>query len=88
MRHFLGRISQAFYRANLSKGWMVLKDTKIQDFKLLQAFLDNAAKGYSMNNIMFRKKTHIYHSDSSEFGMGGYNLTSGVAWRFKLPADC
>jgi len=20
--------------------------------------------------------------------MGGYNLTSGVAWRFKLPADC
>jgi len=43
---------------------------------------------YRANHITLRKTTHIYHSNSSEFGMGGYNLTSGVAWRFKLPADC
>lgn len=41
-----------------------------------------------MNNLTFRKPTQIYRSDSSEFGMGGYNITSGVAWRFELPVDC
>jgi hypothetical protein len=35
-----------------------------------------------MNNIVFRKPTHIYCSDASEFGIGGYNLISGKAWRF------
>jgi hypothetical protein len=41
-----------------------------------------------MNNLTYRKPTHIYRSDSSEFGLGGYNITSGVAWRFELPVDC
>jgi hypothetical protein len=88
VHRFLGRIYQAFYRANFSKGWTVFKEAEIQDFKLLQSFLDPAAKGVSMNNITFRKPTQIYHSDSSEFGMGGYNITSGVAWHFELPVDC
>ncbi len=41
-----------------------------------------------MNNIVFRKPTHVYRSDASEFGVGGYNLVSGKAWRFELPTDC
>jgi hypothetical protein len=30
--------------------------------------------GISMNSIVLRKLTHIYRSDASEFGLGGYNL--------------
>jgi hypothetical protein len=32
----------------------------------------------SLNNIIvFRKPTHSYHSEASEFGTGGYNFISG-----------
>jgi hypothetical protein len=41
-----------------------------------------------MNILTFWKPTHIYRSDACDFGLGGYNLISGKAWRFKLPVDC
>jgi hypothetical protein len=88
MRHFLGRIYQALYRANSTSGWTTLREKEKSDFHTLAKFLDSAKKGVSMNNLTFRKPTQIYRSDSSEFGMGGYNITSGVAWRFELPVDC
>lgn len=87
MRHFLGRIYQALYRASSSRGWTTLKETEILDFQTLIYFLNSAKEGSSMNNLTFRKPLHIYRSDSSEFGMGGYNITSVVAWRFKLPIE-
>jgi hypothetical protein len=37
---------------------------------------------------VFRKPTIIYHSNASEFGLGGYNVTSGIGWRLELPVDC
>jgi hypothetical protein len=40
--------------------------------------------GMSINNIVFRKQNVIYCSDTLEFGIGGYNLASGVAWRFEI----
>ncbi len=40
MRHFLGRIYQAFYRATSSKGWTTLKEAEILDFKTLVVFLN------------------------------------------------
>jgi len=51
-------------------------------------FLSKAASGISINNVVYRKPTQIYRSDASEFGIGGYNLVSGRAWRFKVPFDC
>jgi hypothetical protein len=30
----------------------------------------------------------ILRSDASEFGIGGYNIISGQAWRLQLPEDC
>jgi len=88
MRHCLGRIYQALYRANSSKGWTSFKNTEISDFHTILSFLDSSQKGISMNNLTFRKPTHIYQSDASEFGLEGYNLTSGIAWRFRLPVNC
>jgi hypothetical protein len=54
----------------------------------MQSFLKYAAKGVSLNNLVFRKPTWIYRSDASEFGLGGYNITSGIGWRLELPEDC
>ena len=76
MRHFLGCIYQALYRANSSKGWTSFKNTEISDFHTILSFLDSSQKGISMNNLTFRKPTHIYQ------------LTSGIAWRFRLPVNC
>jgi hypothetical protein len=45
-------------------------------------------KGVSLNNLVFRKPTHILRSDSSLFGLGGYNIATGKAWRIELPEDC
>jgi hypothetical protein len=49
--------------------------------------MDEAKKGISMNTLVFRKPTMVLRSDASEFGIGGYNLTTGKAWRYKLPVS-
>jgi hypothetical protein len=52
-------------------------------------FLEKAhSKGVSMNNLSYRKPTHIYQSDSSLHGIGGYNILPRKPWRFKIPRDC
>jgi len=30
----------------------------------------------------------VYRSDASEFGLGGYNVISGIAWRLEIPTHC
>lgn len=87
MQHFLGRIYQALYRANLSKNGTVLREAEVEDFRILQTFLTSASKGISMNYITFCKPTHVYRSAASEFGMGGYTITSGIAWHYELTVD-
>jgi hypothetical protein len=86
LRHFLGRLRHAFLRASKYK-WTTLKLSKKSDLFLILAFMDEAKKGISMNNLVFRKPTMVLRSDASEFGIGGYNLTTGKAWRYKLPVS-
>ncbi len=38
-----------------------------------------------MNQIAFRKPTHVYWSDSCPAGIGGYSH-EGFAWRWKIPS--
>jgi hypothetical protein len=40
-----------------------------------------AHNGISMNIIVYRWPTHIYHSDSSPAGLRGYS-DSGFAWQY------
>jgi hypothetical protein len=87
MRHFLVRLYSANHRAS-KHAWTRLTANENMDLNLIIAFLDSAKEGLSMNNLTFRKPSHLYRSDASEFGLGGYNITSGVAWRFELPVDC
>jgi hypothetical protein len=69
MRHFLGRLHHAFLRASKYK-WTTLKLSEKSDLFLILAFMDEAKKGISMNNLVFRKQQ--------------YNLMTGKAWRYKL----
>jgi hypothetical protein len=87
IRHFLSRLRQALFRS-LKNGWTCLRHTEKSDLHLMKTFIDKAMMGISLNNVVFRKPTHIYRSDASEFGLGGYNLITGHSWRFELPLDC
>jgi len=87
-RHFTGRLYQALYRSR-HKGWTKLKLSEKEDLIIFQKFMYTSTfTGVSMNNLTYRKPTHIFRSDSSLFGLGGYNIASGRAWRIELPEDC
>jgi hypothetical protein len=49
-------------------------------------FFEHGSKGISMNQIAYRKPTHVYRSDACPAGIGGYSH-EGFAWRFYLPND-
>jgi hypothetical protein len=68
--------------------WTHLSANEKMDLHLMISFLDAAKDGLPMNNLTYRKPTHLYTSDASEFGLGGYNITSGDAWRYEIPLDC
>jgi len=85
MRHFMGRLYRALFRAKARSGWTSLSAKELSDLSIHSDFLHYAKRGVSLNNIAFRKPTTIYRSDASEFGIGGYNIVSGRAWRWELP---
>jgi hypothetical protein len=87
LRHFLGRLRHALLRST-KHNWTYLRLCEKSDLHLIQSYLDEAKKGISLNNLVFRKPSIIYRSDACEFGLGGYNITSGNAWRFELPLQC
>jgi hypothetical protein len=87
MRHFISRLYHALYRAQKNR-WTCLRVIEKSDLHLILSFLRHAFNGVSMNNVVFRKPTNIYRSDAIEFGIGGYNILTGTAWRFELPVDC
>ncbi len=84
----MGRLYQALHRSKSSHGWTSFRQTELDDLETVLKFLGLAHRGISMNILVFRKPTVIYRSDASEFGIGGYNLISGIAWRLELPLDC
>jgi hypothetical protein len=85
MRHFMGRLYRALFRAKARSGWTSLSTHELQDLSIHRDFLRYAKRGVLLNNIAFRKPAHIYRSDASEFRMGGYSILSGRAWRWELP---
>jgi hypothetical protein len=88
MRHYMGRIYRALHRSSFSSGWTSFSSDEIADLETILFFLQYASRGVSLSNLVFRKPTIIYRSDASEFGLGGYNVTSGIAWRLELPIPC
>jgi hypothetical protein len=87
MRHFMGRLYCALYRAKARSGWTTLSTNELLDqtSTLHLEFLQYAKQVVSLNNVSFQQPTHIYRSDASEFGIGGYNFISGQAWHWEIP---
>lgn len=85
VHHFLSRLRELHTRAARNKRQRTKIPTIcIADLKLMEYFLQKAHKGVNMNQIAFRRPTHVYRSDSCPAGLGGYSHT-GFAWRFYLP---
>jgi len=87
MRHFMGRLYRALWRAKAHTGWTKFMSSELEDLTLHKKFLLFANNGVSLNILTFRKPTIILRSDACEFGLGGYNVVSGKAWRWEIPPD-
>jgi hypothetical protein len=84
--HFQSRMYAAIKRAR-RHNQMMLRVEERQDLRLLRHLLATAKQGVSLNNVVSRLPDHIGRSDAFEGGIGGYDLTSGKAWRFAIPAE-
>ena len=87
VHHFLSRLRELHTRASRGKRHSTqIPPNCIADLKLMNFFLSKAHEGVDMNQIAFRRPTHVYRSDSCPAGLGGYSHL-GFAWRFYLPDD-
>lgn len=85
-RHFLGRLYRACERARAC-GSVRLSEAQVDDITLWERFLEDAARGISLNRVVCRWPTRVVRVDACPQGIGGYCMQSGVAWRFRLGPD-
>jgi hypothetical protein len=86
--HFMSRLRHALQRTRTTH-FTTLTSHELNDLKLMQDFINIAStNGISLNNLTYRYPSHLYRSDASLHGLGGYNVTSGNAWRLELPIQC
>jgi hypothetical protein len=84
--HFQSRMYSAIERAKKYRQTRLRAEER-RDLRLFRHLLSVARKGISLNNIAFRLPEHFGRSDAFEGGLGGYDLTSGRAWRFPIPTE-
>ena len=84
-RYFLNRLRHLLQRCE-KYGKQHLQRWEKEDLVLWQKFLSNASQnGVSINNITYTEINSYIITDACEYGIGGYNLRTGAAWRLKLP---
>jgi len=87
LRHFMNRLRNALQRSIKSR-FTTLTLQELEDLVLLQHFIYVASsKGIPLNNLVFCNPAHLYRSDSSLHGLGGYSILTGKAWRFEIPPN-
>jgi hypothetical protein len=85
VHHFLSRLRELHHHAKYNNRQSTnIPQICINNLKLMTNFLEHGSKGISMNQITYRKPTHIYRSDTCPAGMGGYSH-EGFVWQFYLP---
>jgi hypothetical protein len=82
--HFQSRMYTAIDRAKLHKQTRLRAEER-GDLELFRHLLAVARRGISLNNMIVRRPDHLGRSDAFERGIGGYDLTTGRAWRFEIP---
>jgi len=84
-RYFINRLRHLLFRCE-KYGKQTIKKWESDDLKLWQYFLQKSAtNGISFNNICFTKYNIHTLTDASEYGLGGFNVNTGLAWRYQLP---
>jgi hypothetical protein len=91
-RHFSGDIHHykiMAKRANMAPHQRIKLPARILmgTLPLWLSILDRAVQGFSMNNLVHRNPTRVHSADSSMFGIGVVNFSTGQAWRWQLPDD-
>jgi hypothetical protein len=83
--HFMNRIRAAKCRAVKygSIHLTLLERSQISFWKIL---LKRAFEGVSMNTVVTQVPDCIYRNDACEYGLGGFSLKTGRAWRYEIPA--
>jgi hypothetical protein len=85
-----GAIDRAKLRPKLEKGAKPttrLRAEERRDLRLHRHLLTVARRGVSLNNVIIREPDHVGRSDAFEGGIGGFDLTSGRAWRWAIPIE-
>jgi hypothetical protein len=86
-RHFLGRLRALQYSFGLHPfGHRHLGKEIFKDLELWLKLLKRATTGVSLNLLVHRNPTHVYRTDASLHGLGGYS-NKGRAWRFEIPIE-
>jgi hypothetical protein len=86
-RHFLTRLRAARNSRTNKKSWVKLDKPTLADLILWTELLAKPHTGIPMNLTVTRRPSHICWSDSCPFGLGGFLLRSGRAWRTRIPKD-
>ena len=83
-RYFLNKLRRLQKRCE-KYGPQKMSNSEKEDFLLWKKYIQQAGQvGISMNLIAFTKVDVTIYTDASSHGMGGFNPSSGIAWRLKL----
>jgi hypothetical protein len=85
VHHFLSRLHDLQVWAK-SRRLIPITNNCQRDLELMINIIKIAHDGISMNIIVYRRPTHIYHSDSCPAGLGGYS-DSSIFWRYYLKPE-
>jgi hypothetical protein len=86
-RHYLDSLRRHLQPRKRKSHIVTLGSPDRRVLKLWIKFLTTANRGISMNRLVLRQPSRIGWSDSCPFGLGGFDLHSGFAWRLKIPRD-
>jgi hypothetical protein len=86
-RHFLTCIRAAKNSRTNKKSWIKATRLFSADLLLWLELLRRANIGISVNLIVIRQPNRICWSDSCPFGLGGFLLRTGRAWRIRMPKE-
>ena len=84
--HFLNRLRTAVERARKHRATRLSAETRL-DLEFWILLLDRAAAGIDLNLLVTRAPDRMLRTDACEFGLGGYSLTTGRAWRWEIPVE-
>ena len=83
-RIYLNRFRNLLKRHKMRKFITLIAETTA-DFFLWKQFLSLAHSGIDINLIVERRPDQIYITDSCEYGIGGFSVKTGKAFRYEIP---